>query len=60
MSFNGFPPSGLDLMIENRLMDSQEFYESHKADIKKIRHPEFDGRQFREEIRYVIKKGHKP
>ena len=36
MSFNGFPPVGLDLMIENRLMDSQEFYEAHKAEIKKL------------------------
>ena len=36
MSFNGFPPIGLDLMIENRLMDSQEFYEAHKAEIKSL------------------------
>ena len=35
MPFMGFPPSGLDLMIENRLMDSQEFYEAHKAEIRK-------------------------
>lgn len=36
MPFTGFPPKGLDLMIENRLMDSHEFYEAHKQDIKKL------------------------
>lgn len=36
MPFTGFPPKGLDLMIENRLMDSREFYEEHKPEIKKL------------------------
>ena len=36
MPFTGFPPKGLDLMIENRLMDSHEFYEAHKQEIKKL------------------------
>ena len=36
MEFHGFHPQGLDLLIENRLMNSQMFYEEHKAEIKKL------------------------
>ena len=36
MEFTGFCPQGLDLLIENRMMDSPDFYEAHKADIKRL------------------------
>lgn len=34
MEFTGFDPQGLDLLIENRMMNSQAFYEAHKAEIR--------------------------
>lgn len=36
MEFTGFNPQGLDLLIENRMMNSLEFYEEHKAQIKQL------------------------
>ena len=36
MEFTGFDPQGLDLLIENRMMNSIEFYEAHKAQIKRL------------------------
>lgn len=36
MSFSGFHPSGLDLLIENRLMNSKPFYDAHKEEIKRL------------------------
>ena len=36
MEFTGFNPQGLDLLIENRMMNSLEFYEEHKAQIKRL------------------------
>ena len=36
MAFSGFRPEGLDLMIQNRLMDSKPFYDEHKAEIKRL------------------------
>ena len=33
MEFTGFRPEGLDLLIENRLMNSKAFYEAHKEQI---------------------------
>lgn len=36
MEFTGFCPQGLDLLIENRMMNSHAFYEAHKAEIKKL------------------------
>lgn len=36
MEFTGFRPEGLDLLIENRLMNSKEFYEAHKPQIKTL------------------------
>lgn len=33
--FTGFKPEGLDLLIENRLMNSKEFYEAHKDRIRR-------------------------
>lgn len=35
MEFHGFDPQGMDLLIQNRAMDSTAFYEAHKAEIKK-------------------------
>lgn len=32
--FKGFNPEGLDLLIENRLMNSKDFYEKHKKEIR--------------------------
>lgn len=32
--FTGFRPEGLDLLIENRLMNSKDFYEAHKNAIR--------------------------
>ncbi|WP_164706554.1 DUF2461 domain-containing protein [Intestinibacillus sp. Marseille-P6563] len=34
LEFTGFDPQGLDLLIENRLMNSKDFYEAHKAEIR--------------------------
>lgn len=34
MSFEGFQPAGLDLLIQNRLMNSKDFYEAHKQAIR--------------------------
>ncbi len=34
IAFTGFDPQGLDLLIENRLMNSRDFYEAHKAEIR--------------------------
>ena len=36
MEFNGFRPEGLDILIENRLMNSKAFYEEHKAQIRTL------------------------
>lgn len=36
MEFTGFHPEGLDLLIENRLHNSKEFYEDHKPRIKAL------------------------
>lgn len=36
MGFSGFYPEGLDLLIENRLMNSKPFYEEHKEKIKTL------------------------
>lgn len=36
MEFTGFRPEGMDLLIENRLMNSKEFYEAHKPQIKQL------------------------
>lgn len=36
MGFSGFRPEGLDLLIENRLMNSKPFYDEHKAKIKEL------------------------
>ena len=36
MEFTGFRPEGLDLLIQNRLMNSKDFYEAHKPEIKKL------------------------
>ena len=36
MAFSGFRPEGLDLLIENRLMNSKPYYDEHKADIKRL------------------------
>lgn len=33
-NFKGFSPEGLDLLIENRLMNSKDFYEEHKKEIR--------------------------
>ena len=33
-AFTGFKPEGLDLLIENRLMNNKEFYEAHKDAIR--------------------------
>lgn len=41
MEFCGFRPEGLDLLIENRLQNSKEYYEAHKAQIKKLVHEPF-------------------
>lgn len=35
IAFTGFKPEGLDLLIENRLMNSKEFYEAHKDAIRR-------------------------
>lgn len=34
MVFTGFRPEGLDLLIENRLHNSKDYYEKHKSQIK--------------------------
>ncbi|MGM9612199.1 MAG: DUF2461 domain-containing protein [Butyricicoccus sp.] len=34
-AFTGFRPEGLDLLIENRLRNDKEFYEAHKAEIRR-------------------------
>ena len=34
-TFTGFRPQGLDLLIENRLMNDKAFYEAHKDDIRR-------------------------
>lgn len=34
MSFAGFKPEGLDLLIENRLRNDKAFYEEHKAQLR--------------------------
>lgn len=36
MGFTGFRPEGLDLLIQNRLMNSNDFYEAHKDEIKRL------------------------
>ncbi len=36
LSFSGFQPAGLDLLIENRLMNSKPFYDAHKEEIKRL------------------------
>ena len=36
LAFSGFRPEGLDLLIENRLMNSKPYYDEHKADIKRL------------------------
>ena len=36
MEFTGFCPQGLDLLVENQMMDSPAFYEAHKAQIKEL------------------------
>lgn len=36
MEFTGFRPQGLDLLIENRLQNSKEFYEAHKTQIQAL------------------------
>ena len=36
MEFSGFRPEGLDLLIENRLMNSKDFYESCKPRIREL------------------------
>ena len=36
MAFTGFPAAGIDLLQLNRLQNSREFYEAHKAEIKKL------------------------
>lgn len=36
LAFSGFRPEGLDLLIQNRLMDSKPFYDAHKAEIKTL------------------------
>ncbi len=36
MGFKGFSPQGIDLLAENRLMNSAAFYEAHKAQIKEL------------------------
>nr|WP_297278632.1 DUF2461 family protein [uncultured Butyricicoccus sp.] len=36
MEFTGFNPQGLDLLIENRMMNSPVFYEEHKPQIKTL------------------------
>lgn len=33
-TFTGFQPEGLELLIQNRLMDSKDFYEAHKQEIR--------------------------
>ena len=35
MAFTGFSAAGVDLLSLNRLQNSKEFYEEHKAEIKK-------------------------
>lgn len=35
IAFTGFKPEGLDLLIENRLMNSKDFYEAHKDAIRR-------------------------
>ena len=34
LTFTGFQSEGLDLLIQNRLMDSKDFYEAHKQEIR--------------------------
>lgn len=36
MEFTGFRPEGLDLLIENRMMNSKEFYDAHKTQIRAL------------------------
>ncbi|MBS5149887.1 MAG: DUF2461 family protein [Butyricicoccus pullicaecorum] len=36
MEFTGFCPQGLDLLVENQMMNSPVFYEEHKAQIKEL------------------------
>lgn len=36
MEFTGFYPQGLDLLIENRMMNSPVFYQEHKSQIKAL------------------------
>ncbi len=36
MAFSGFRPEGLDLLIENRLMNSKPYYEAHKDALKRL------------------------
>lgn len=36
MEFTGFCPQGLDLLVENQMMNSPAFYEEHKAQIKEL------------------------
>ncbi len=36
MEFTGFCPQGIDLLLENRMMNSSVFYEEHKAQIKEL------------------------
>lgn len=36
MEFTGFPPEGLDLLIENRVRNDKEFYEENKAKLKQM------------------------
>ena len=36
MAFTGFSAAGVDLLSLNRLQNSKEFYEEHKAEIKKL------------------------
>lgn len=36
MAFTGFSAAGVDLLSLNRLQNSKDFYEEHKAEIKKL------------------------
>ncbi len=36
MEFKGFSPQGIDLLAENRMMNSSVFYEEHKAQIREL------------------------
>lgn len=36
MNFTGFSPAALDLLVENRIQNNKDFYETHKSEIKTL------------------------